>query len=120
MKRLIKVIKSYFSEPLPVGMAEFMKWSDDIIELSGKFADKDSMRFAIASILIHADARHGSLSKKYFVDRLVKSAANQVASQVFQDVKQAQALAAKAAEEAAKLAEDTASKEVVSNVSEVL
>lgn len=49
------------------------------------------MRFALASILIHADARHGSLPDKYFTDRLRKSAANQVSSQVFQDIKAKQA-----------------------------
>lgn len=82
------------STPLPVGTKEFDVWSDSIIELSGQYADRDSMRFALASIMIHADAKHGSLSKKYFIDRLRKSAANQIASQVFQDIKTKQAEAA--------------------------
>lgn len=77
--------------PLPVGSKEFETWADSIIALSGEYADRDSMRFAIASILIHADAKHGSLPKQYFVDRLRKSAANQIASQVFQEIKQKQA-----------------------------
>lgn len=106
MRRLLNKLLSYFPTRLPVGRAEFDIWADSIIELSGAFADKTSMLFAISSILIHADAKHGSLPKNYFVRRLIKSAANQVASQVFQDVK------VKQAEEQAKLqAEATASKE---------
>lgn len=97
MKRLSYLTKtynyfrSYFPTKLPVGTTEFEAWVDSIIELAGKYADRDSMKFAIASMLIHADARHGALSKQYFVTRLRKSAANQIASQVFQDLKQKQA-----------------------------
>lgn len=90
--------------PLPVGMTQFDTFAARIIAKAGNFADEDSMRFALASILIHADAKHGSLPDSYFVDRLRKSASNQVASQVFQDVKAKQA----AALEAQKQAEATA------------
>lgn len=84
--------KSY---PLPVGIKQFEEFSERIIKKSGAFADRDSMLFAIASILIHADASKGSLPDSYFIGRLRKSAANQVASQVFQEVKQRQAEKAK-------------------------
>lgn len=87
MKLIIKRLLSYLPTQLPVGMSQFEAWSDSILELSGEYADRDSMKFAIASMLIHADARHGSLPKHYFVVRLRKSAANQIASQVFQQVK---------------------------------
>jgi hypothetical protein len=76
--------------PLPVGKTQYDKFEQDILDLSGRYADETSMRFAIASIMIHAPSERGALSKKYFVDRLRKSAANQVASQVFQDIKTAQ------------------------------
>jgi hypothetical protein len=98
----IKRLLSHFATKLPVGLSEFESWADSIIELSGPYADRDSMVFAISSALIHADAKHGSLPKKYFVDRLRKAAANQVASQAFQDIKirqQKAAEAQKAAEE---------------------
>lgn len=91
IKRFYTIQRARFSSPLPVGATEFQKWADSIIELSGQFADRDSMLFAISSILIHADSKFGALPKKYFVDRLRKSAANQVASQVFQDIKTKQA-----------------------------
>lgn len=98
MKLLLKRLLSRIPTSLPVGLSEFETWSDSIIELSGTFADLDSMKFAIASILIHADARHGALPKNYFVSRLRKSAANQIASQIFQTIKTQQAEKQKQAE----------------------
>lgn len=103
MPKLILMWKRFLanrSTRLPVGLAEFNAWADSIAELTGPIADEVSMKFALASILIHADAKHGALPKSYFVDRLIKSAANQVASQVFQDLKLAQDAAKKAAEAA--------------------
>lgn len=102
MKRIISLLLSLIPRALPVGMSEFETWAERILSQCGKFADEDSMKFALASILIHADARHGSLPDKYFTDRLRKSAANQVSSQVFQNIK------AKQAEALAKQQEDTA------------
>jgi hypothetical protein len=110
MRLLLKKILSYLPTKLPVGLTEFNTWADSIIELSGQFADRDSMVFAISSILIHADSKYGALPKKYFVDRLRKSAANQVASQAFQDIKQRQDTAIKAEQQ--KQAEATAIQQV--------
>lgn len=111
MKRIVLALKSilsHFPTKLPVGMNEFNAWADSVIELSGKFADDDSLRFALASMVIHADAKHGSFPKAKFVAQLRKSAANQVASQVFQDIKVKQAEAAKQAEATALLDRATA------------
>ncbi len=69
------------------------------------------MKFALASVIIHSDATKSRYSDAYFLERLRKSAANQVASQVFQDVKARQAEAAAAQQ----LAEATAAKESVAN-----
>ena len=101
MKLLIKRVLSLFPTRLPVGLTEFELWSDSIIELTGKIADRDSMKFAIASMLIHKDASKGRVPKNSFVQGLIKSAANQVASQVFQDIKAKQ-------QEAIKIAQETA------------
>lgn len=111
MKLLVKRLLSYFPNKLPVGTAQFESFANDIIELSGKYADELSMKFAIASMLIHAPHDKGSLSKHYFVVRLRKSAANQVASQVFQDIKAAQEEAAKQP----KTVEDTTPKETTTS-----
>jgi hypothetical protein len=83
LNRLLSLIPT----KLPVGLTEFNAWADSIIELGGQYADQDSLRFAIASMVIHLPAGTGSISKNHFVKGLRKSAANQVASQVFQDIK---------------------------------
>jgi len=98
MRLMIKRLASYLPSPLPVGMSEFNKWSDDIISLSGKFADVDSMKFALASQIMHLGAQQAYVPKNYFVKSMRKAAANQVASQAFQDIKNKQQEATKAAE----------------------
>lgn len=105
MKLLLKRLMSYFPCPLPVGMSQFETWSDSIIALSGPYADSDSMKFAIASMIMHLGAQRSYVPKNFFVRSLRKTAANQIAGQVFQNIKQKQA------EEATKVqqpAEDTA------------
>lgn len=108
MRKLTKTLLSYLPSPLPVGRAEFETWSNAIIDLAGPYADPASMKYALASNVMHMKHDVGSVPKAYFVKVLRKAAANQVASQVFVDIKEAQLEAAKAAQEAAKLAEATA------------
>lgn len=102
MKLLIKRVFSYFPSKLPVGVTEFHKWADSILDLSGRYAKEDDMKWALANMVIHADSKFGALPKHYFVNRLRKAAANQIASSVFVEIKMKQE-AEKAASEAAKL-----------------
>ncbi len=97
MKLLLARFLSYFPTPLPVGVTEFNVWADSIIALSGQFASQDSMRFALASMVIHSDSKRSAVPKHTFVKLLRKSAANQVASQIFQDIKTKQAVEVTAA-----------------------
>lgn len=96
----VKKFTSFFPTKLPVGLAEFNEWADSIIELSGRFADEDSLKFAIANMVLHLGPQRSSAPKNYFVRSLRKTAANQVAGQVFLDIKEKQ----KAQQEAAKTA----------------
>lgn len=101
MNLFIERILSYFPRKLPIGITEFEVWAARIIRLAGKFADEDSMKFALASNVIHLDHQRAFVPDHYFVRSLTKAAANQVASQVFSDIKQKQLEAAqKAAAEA--------------------
>ncbi len=115
MKQLplpLKRILSYLPTKLPVGLTQFDAFAESIIELSGNYADTDSMKFAIASMIIHLPAGKAAVPKAFFVNSLRKSAANQVASQVFQDIKAKQAeveAKRKQAEETAKLETTTSS-----------
>lgn len=98
--KLLAKLKSYFPSNLPIGLTEFNTWADEVIELTGQLADYDSMRFALASMIIHVDAKKAAVPKQYFVRTLRKSAANQVASYVFQEIKQKQAEQQKLEEQA--------------------
>lgn len=106
LKRLFQK-SAEVERPLPVGMQEFEEFSQRIIAQAGPYADEDSMKFALATSIIHADASKGSIPDKFFIDRLRKAAANQVASQVFQDIKNKQAA------KAAQPVEDTTTPQVV-------
>jgi len=103
--------------PLPVGMAEFNAFAERIITAAGQFADYDSMKWALANMILHADNNKAAFSDQYFIDRLRKAAANQVASAVFQEIKtkQAEAAAQKLQEEQSKTVEATTALEVVSD-----
>lgn len=96
---LTEKLLSYIPRSLPVGMQEFETWAESVLRLAGKYADEASMKFALATMILHADSKNGALSKHYFVNRLRKVAANQVASQVFQDIKTKQEAAALAAQQ---------------------
>lgn len=83
-------------------MTAYQKWQLEIIELVGPIADERSLRWAIANMVMHAPSDSAYLSKQYFVRRLIKTAANQLSAQVFNDIKAEQDAQQKAAEELAK------------------
>lgn len=95
--------------PLPIGLTEFHVWADRLIEIVGPLADSDSMKYVMASQIIHMPHDQDEVPDRHFRAALRKAAANQVASQVFQDIKLKQQEAAKAAAEAtATTSEETA------------
>lgn len=115
MSKFFKMLLSFLPQRLPVGMNEFETWAKEIISLVGPIADDESLKFAIASQIMHLSANRSRYSKRTFVMMLEKAAANQVASQVFQDVKirqQQKAEEAKAAAEKAVLEITTAPENV--------
>ena len=88
----LKFLLSFFPSRLPVGLTEFDAWVDDIIELSGQFAERESMAQALANLLMHASpgdkfqTARSHIPKRWFVKGLVKGAANQVAAHVFYEI----------------------------------
>lgn len=115
----LDALLSYFPRQLPRGMTEFKSWSERIIKLTGPLADEDSMRFALASQVMHLGPQSSTKSDRYFIRSLRKAAANQVVSQVFQDIKQKQMEAAKAKADKENLEASevtTATEAVVGNV----
>lgn len=113
MKLILKRLLSRFPSKLPVGVADFNTWADSVIELAGPYSDPDSMKQALANMIMHAgpkkgtDMPRGAIPKNYFVNALRKGAANQVASYVFQEIRNQKQAAVDAAVAAAKAAEET-------------
>lgn len=100
LKLLLKQLLAYLPSRLPAGKTEMHKFMDEIIEISGKFADIDSMKFAISSMVLRLDSTTARVSKQYFARALRKAAANQIVSVILNDIKDAQAAAQKLQQEA--------------------
>lgn len=74
---------------IPTGMAEFEAWSDSIIDLVGPIANRQDLKWVLAVSVLHMGETAAFVPKRYFVKRILKGAANQVVSQVVQDIKNA-------------------------------
>jgi thiamine pyrophosphate-dependent acetolactate synthase large subunit-like protein len=113
---LLKLSRMLFSDVtrLPIGLTEFNVWADSIIKLSG-LPNNDSMKFALSNVVMQLKPDQAYVSKEYLANILIKGAANEIAAQVFMDLKKKQA---EAAEEAKKLLE-AQKEESVSNESSI-
>lgn len=74
---------------LPVGMQEFNEWATDIIDLYGT-PDNDSIRFALAAMIINLPSDKFLVSKQEVGHMLLKGMSNQVASFVMYEFKEKQ------------------------------
>jgi hypothetical protein len=113
---LINKIKNFFVKlthflptKIPTGIAEFESWSSSIIKTYG-FPDNDSVRWALAVKILHDGETKALRAKRYFYLAMHKSMANQVVSQVIQDIKTKQQDALAAAQAAEKEAAAIATK----------
>lgn len=79
----------YLPCKLPVGVAEFNKWADSVINASG-LPNNDSMKGSLAVTVVHLDATSAFKPKIHFVKILIKGAASQVAHSIFQELKNKQ------------------------------
>lgn len=98
--KVFRLISGLFPAKLPVGVSEFESFIqrlEDTYDLPTK--DKDSIRFAVASIIMHLGPQAGFKPLLYFYLTLRSGAAKQVAGSVFYDIKTRQK---EAAEQAAK------------------
>lgn len=107
IKRLIRQLTGLLPSPVPVGVADFETWSQSIIDTYPIPADADSVKFALATMILHSGPTDAYKPKFKFFLMLRAGMAKQVAGAVFQDIKTKQ-------QERAKLAAATAS--VVDNV----
>jgi len=64
--------------PLPLGVQEFEEWSDRIISGACLPASKDSLKFALAEMVMHLKPTEDHCSDGYFIKCLRKAASNQI------------------------------------------
>lgn len=112
LQLLVKRIWSLVPTPLPIGVTEFEKWSDSIYDLA-PYADRDSIKFTLATMIMHLGPQRSRVAKNHFVRSLRKTAANQVAHARMTEIKLKKDAEAKAAQQ---LAEETAAREAAANV----
>lgn len=89
---------------LPVGLEDFEKLVSDLHAEYGNelpTADTDSLKFVIASTIMHMGPLDSHKSLEFFYKTLVSGASKQVAHFVFRDIKLKQEATAKAAAEQA-------------------
>lgn len=94
---------------LPTGVQEFHEWAESFITIYGDALPTqhvDSIKFALASQIMHLGEATAFASRDEFYNRLVAGAAKQVAHHVFTEIKLKQQAAIKAAEEEAKKANE--------------
>ena len=101
IKKLAKQVRGLFPSNLPVGVEAFNSWA---LELSETYdlptKDLDSVKFTLASIIMHSGPKDDKKSNIHFVRTMRAAAAKQIAGHVFYEIKtQQQEAAAKAAAE---------------------
>lgn len=91
LKTLLQLILGFFPTPVPIGMTTYKAWTDSIISLYG-LPDNNSVRWAIASVVLHLGPQAAFRSKFFFYCTIRAGAAKQIAGAVFQEIKVADAL----------------------------
>ncbi len=86
-KKAVKAMQE--PQPLPMGRQEFEEWSDRIIALAAiPGATVDSLKFALADMVLHVKPTESFVCDGYFIHCLRKGAANEVAISVFRELKE--------------------------------
>lgn len=76
-------------QPLPIGRAQFMEWSDRIIAGALVQAETESLRFSLAAMLMHLGPTEAFREDAYFILSLRKAAVNQTAHSVMEELRKA-------------------------------
>lgn len=91
LKKLWNQLKGLVPTLLPTGLTEFDAWVESFIETYDlPTKDTDTVKFVIASIIMHLGPQDSYKSKFYFYLTMVSGASKQVAGSVFSQIKEAQ------------------------------
>lgn len=101
VSRAAAQLRGLFPSRLPTGVTEFNAWADSIASTYRlPTADQDSVRFSLASQIMHLGPTADSKPKYYFVRAIRAGAAKQIAGNAFYEIKSKHQAAQKAAQAA--------------------
>lgn len=116
IKKVLVKLSHLIPTALPIGVTEFNDWADSILEANPDLPNNDSMRFALATMVLHLESTSkvevnllivklqiptsGIKSKHFFAQSLRKSASNQIAAAAMHELKEKQQAQMKAEAEA--------------------
>ncbi len=106
--KIFKRLLAYLPTELPVGMTTLNSWLDDIVELAGPIADRDSVVFVAGHECVQLPNTKNRISKMAVVKRIKKYAYNQCMSVILKEINDKH-IAAKMAEQQSKATESTTS-----------
>lgn len=82
--------KPFELHPLPMNIPEFEAWSARVIKKAQlPTSHVESLRFALAGMILHSDPHQFFRPDEYYIDLLRKAASDQVATQVISDMQAA-------------------------------
>ena len=87
LARLLRQIAGLFPTAIPQGVTEFNAWSESIINTYNIQADPDSIKFALATMILHSGPTTAYKPKFSYFLMIRAGMAKQVAGAVFQDIK---------------------------------
>lgn len=91
LKRLVNQVLGLFPSRLPVGVTEFDSWAESIIDTYPMpTSNRDSLKFTLATIIMHQGTQDAYRSKFYFYLTINAAAAKQIAGEIFYSIKQKQ------------------------------
>lgn len=85
-------------QALPIGRSQFTEWSDRIIKAACVEASERSLKFSLASMIMHLGPTEAFKEDAYFVLALRKAASTQTAHMMLQEIKEEQEREKKQAE----------------------
>lgn len=90
LRRFLLKLRSYLPRRLPTGRAEFMAMAEDIVALSGLPMNTSTLNLAAAMVMTLPPTQ-AYVRLNIISNRMVKAAANQVASAILKETVDAKA-----------------------------
>ncbi len=84
--RIATLLASHVPSRLPENDVEHAAWAGSVLSIAG-YPDNDSLRCALATMILHLDASRTRASKQSFIKQIKRSIANQAAYNAMSEFK---------------------------------